>query len=358
MTPSSPPVESSPNPEAPAAGRLRSRRNALKHGFTGSGRVLPPDMEAEVLAELAIFEKQFRPRNDYEKRLVEQAALASVRKVRLLSAELKHTADRSRRALAAWDAERDDRLAALVARLDDEPAEAVRLLRRFADGCDWLGDAWSELADALDRHGFWDDSQARRALRLLGLAKPPGAHSAPADFAIWKAILALRFPHHPEAVRRLLHTEATPDRLARWLPDPVAARSLLASLAAQHHAELAAEGDHLWNQLDAPERSESPDRSLFDPGPEYARLHRYLVEADRMQRRALASLALLRRNAPDHLRLPDPDPSPQPLPVTPPPPSIPEPASTTPNHEPPPQTLPATQRLFQKTQAAALGGRL
>jgi hypothetical protein len=35
-------------------GRLASSRNSTKHGFSGDGKNLPPDLEAELASEIAI----------------------------------------------------------------------------------------------------------------------------------------------------------------------------------------------------------------------------------------------------------------------------------------------------------------
>src|SRR5205823_3102764 len=43
-----------------ASGKERSRRNALKHGLTGEGTVLPEDLQLEVAAEVAIFSKALK----------------------------------------------------------------------------------------------------------------------------------------------------------------------------------------------------------------------------------------------------------------------------------------------------------
>ncbi|MEO6811394.1 MAG: hypothetical protein ABI353_19970, partial [Isosphaeraceae bacterium] len=64
-------------------GKSSSRRNAVKDGLTGDGVVLPTDLEAEVRAEMAIFAAKFLPTDDYEHRLIRQAAIGSVRFERL-----------------------------------------------------------------------------------------------------------------------------------------------------------------------------------------------------------------------------------------------------------------------------------
>ncbi len=325
-------------------GKKASRRNALKHGLTGQGTVLPDELRQEVEAELSVFEKKLKPRDEFEQRLVQQAALATVRWIRLARAELTHTADRSLAAHDRWDRQRDDRVAHLAALLDDEPAEAVRQLRGFTEGCDFLADAWDDLRATLDHLGFLDDASAQRALRLLGLDRTPNAHSPSWQFELWKAILALQFLRDPESVIRKLHTQAPADRVRGWLPAPDAALATLRALLDEQFSEYDLRGDHLWTHRDAPDRASAPDRDLFDPSPEYVRLHRYLLDNERSRRRALSELASLRSRsdaAPPSPAEPTQTAAP-PVPtdiVSPPPPSVAAPSTPQPatlDHQPAP----------------------
>ncbi len=291
-----------------AAGKERSRRNALKHGLAGDGVVLPEELAREVRDEIAVFEARHRPADAYERRLLERAALASVRSIRLQKALLTRDERRLQDAVKHWDEARDDRLVALVACLESDPEASIRLLKRFAEGCDYLADVWSELGDRLVRVGYWDRSHALRVLRLLGMPEPPNPHSPEWQVTTWKAILALQFVRDPESVRRQLSWDAGLERLQSWLPDPAVARAMLDDLIAEHHDELATLGDHLWQHHDAPDRAAARDLAFFDPSPEAARLHRYLNDAERTRRLSLAELDRGRTPAPAPGRRPAPPP--------------------------------------------------
>ncbi len=297
-------------------GKAKSRRNALKHGLTGAGIVLPDELSQEVQAELTIFEKALKPRDDFERRLVEKAALSSIRWLRLIQVDLTHTADRVREATRRWDESREDHVADLAARLDDQPAEALRLLTRCCEGCDYLADAWATLRDALERFGSWDASESLRALHLLGLDRPPTRSGPPWQWEIWRQILAVRLPRDPEGVQRALGLEPGPLPIVRGLPDPATARTFLLDLIDEQAAELAHQGEELWQSHDRPDRESAPNRALFDPGPEASRLARYLADADRTERRALALLAAHRRDDARSRRdlPPPPPPAPRPRP--------------------------------------------
>src|SRR3954447_6034123 len=71
-------AQKSTGPRSPE-GKARSRRNAMKHGLTGSGTCLIDIARHEVEAEIPAFTAVYEPRDAVERRYVEQAALASVR---------------------------------------------------------------------------------------------------------------------------------------------------------------------------------------------------------------------------------------------------------------------------------------
>ncbi len=62
-----------------AEGKEQSRRNALKHGLTGAGIVLPEGDAAEVKRRAIAFEKELEPTGEVGLAIVRRAALNSVR---------------------------------------------------------------------------------------------------------------------------------------------------------------------------------------------------------------------------------------------------------------------------------------
>src|SRR5881275_2185655 len=87
-------------------------------------------------------------------------------------------------------------------RLDHDPASSLARLRRTAEGCDALADAWDELGQALEEQGSWDGDQARRALRLLGQADPPTARDRNPAASLWRDYLACRPDPAPADLER------------------------------------------------------------------------------------------------------------------------------------------------------------
>jgi hypothetical protein len=281
-------------------GKSTSARNSLKHGYSGDGRCLPATMEEEVAAAVASLEAIESPRNDLERSLIRQVALASVRIERLQSDLLALGDDRARRARLDWDARREDEVAELFRRLEEarDPAAVLRQLRRTTQGCERLADAWENLLGVLDRLGHWPDRLAYRALRLIGATEPPGlAAEAPELAAFCDAIADLQFHADPEAYRACERLSQDIETLRARFGDRDAALALLrAEAIAQRDAALA-RADDLWNAIDGPARDAAPRLARIDGVPEAGRLSRYLADADRLRNRALNELQRLRDQA-------------------------------------------------------------
>ena len=89
----------STGPTSPS-GKEQSRRNALKHGMTGAGVVLPNEDAAEVERRFAAFRSELQPSGEVGEALVRRAAICSVRMDRGVSQETAALSDRIRRAEA------------------------------------------------------------------------------------------------------------------------------------------------------------------------------------------------------------------------------------------------------------------
>ena len=81
-------------------GKEQSRRNALKHGMTGEGVVLPNEDAAEVERRFAAFRSELQPSGEIGEALVRRAAVCSVRMDRGVSQETAALSERVRRAEA------------------------------------------------------------------------------------------------------------------------------------------------------------------------------------------------------------------------------------------------------------------
>ncbi len=153
-----------------ANGKAHSRGNALKHGLSGAGVVLPSEVEAEVRAKEAAFERELKPGSEVERELVRRIALGAVRSQRCFHLEMTLTEANRQRDLERFDSDRAEAAEVLGARLAEDPAATVLRLRRTAVGCDWLVDRWENLARGLDGGVcIWNEDDLARALDLLGV---------------------------------------------------------------------------------------------------------------------------------------------------------------------------------------------
>ena len=119
-------------------GKARSRANALKHGLTGEGVVLPNEDAAEVERRLAAFQEELQPSGEVGRSLVRRAALLSVRMDRCVSQETAALSERVRKAEAEFvapeglDAAEVERLRAEAkARAMLDPSKEATLARKY-----------------------------------------------------------------------------------------------------------------------------------------------------------------------------------------------------------------------------------
>ncbi|MFO0950793.1 MAG: hypothetical protein U0835_06480 [Isosphaeraceae bacterium] len=166
------------------SGKAVSRSNALTHGLSGAGVVLPPDEAEEVARREAECIQVFRPVNVAELFHARQYALESVRVERCQKIERALRKNLARRGSDpdAWDEDRRFDAEETAARLGRDPARTVRRLRQTLQGCEWLIERWEGLERAVaPGRGPWDDAQRTLALDLLGLPEPLRNAPTPAD---------------------------------------------------------------------------------------------------------------------------------------------------------------------------------
>jgi hypothetical protein len=335
----------STGPKTPE-GKAKSRANALTHGLTATVCLKPEDQHAVAL-RLAGLEADLRPHGATERILVLQVAGASVRLDRLTVEEEALRAHRRRHAIERWDAEREAHVQSLIERLTGvaegvasfsvgrapEPADLspiVRELERTAYGCARLADEWDMLAEMMESEGYWTDTQADRALRLLGHAGPVTPDARRFVRHVHYGILGLRLediagsagvpaasaeggpearaPRVSNAVAHLLaeidaafgdgteHLDpaARLDLARSNLPTLDESRARLLGVARDEAERLARQMHELWRHIDGPDRAEAPDRATAFTDPADQLLHRYRTSATRALNQALSLLVRAR----------------------------------------------------------------
>src|SRR5690349_6160850 len=206
----------STGPRTPEGKRAASR-NSYKHGLTvATAEALPPEDRAALRELTDEWLNAYRPRTPGKRALLDRAVFATVqfhRNVKIQAAEL---AKQANDAELRWERERDETVAELEALFEEDPATAVRELRRSAAGCRWLLEQWGDLAEVLDRDGcFYARPHLDLFTGLLGFA--PGKLGDENVFWIHLANLAAQPEPHPEAVAWYLDPGRVPDTMRRPL---------------------------------------------------------------------------------------------------------------------------------------------
>jgi hypothetical protein len=183
-----------------AAGKERSRFNALKHGLRARLPVLPGEDAEAYQRRLEGWVEKFRPGDAVELYLVERAVHVSWQLDRADRTEAAWLRKRLRNASHSEHESQAEEVAAVAARLfraprgpgsgspggdtnraprprgsrprgaedRDNPARLVGRLEAIPMGCLWLLDRWAELRKVLDDGGTWQAPERLRAVRLLG----------------------------------------------------------------------------------------------------------------------------------------------------------------------------------------------
>ncbi|MFO0960798.1 MAG: hypothetical protein U0800_25740 [Isosphaeraceae bacterium] len=161
-------ADSSPeNPANPS----RSRENALTHGFTGEGVVLPRDLAAEVEDRRRSYVATYSPRTLHEHDLAHRAALGIVRHLHLQALFHRRIGMRSEQARVVWPLLRASDAIERSKRLAYNPPDVVAQLKMSLGGVAWLLHEWRMLRKALDAPEGWDWKLQSRAENLAGVAR-------------------------------------------------------------------------------------------------------------------------------------------------------------------------------------------
>jgi hypothetical protein len=277
-------------------GKMRSRINATKHGMRcQSVATLPSDMRAEVQAEIELLNRRYRPADHLEQRLVEMAALACVRHLRLETAERAAAQARVRGARRAWNMQRVADVAALMERLtrnDDAAARAA--LVATTHGCRALARLLRTEARRLEL----PDTQLDRGapLRACGLPYEP-LHPDDLDghlLTFWRAVYAMQDSSGIALAKNRTHPTLWM-RLTQDAPTLEAARADVIAFLYEQSEALMIRSRNIWRDYDAPARDEAAHLAAFDPSPEGKLLARYMNEAARTFRQSIMTLESVRK---------------------------------------------------------------
>ena len=152
------------------AGKAKSRANATKHGLAGESAGVEAGFSAEFEERRSRWAAEREPVGEAAGWALDRAVAASLRIERCERAMEDLTAASRERARLAWDQDRAVEAATIAGRLARDPVLASRQLQASLAGVEILVEAWLGLAATLVDGKDWSESQASRALDLLGVA--------------------------------------------------------------------------------------------------------------------------------------------------------------------------------------------
>ena len=151
------------------AGKARSRANATKHGMAGASAVVEPGLSAAFQERRARWAAEQQPVGEAAGWALDRAVAASLRIEACERSMEELTAASRERARLAWDQDRAVEAATTFGRLARDPVLASRQLQTSLAGVERLLEAWLGLAATLVDGEDWSESEASRALDLLGV---------------------------------------------------------------------------------------------------------------------------------------------------------------------------------------------
>jgi hypothetical protein len=257
-------------------GKAISRRNGLKHGLSGEGVVVAEADAAEIERRVEELENDMKPMSPGGVHLIRVMAAASVVMERATGQETAAIARRVRHACADHDEAMHAEADALFEGLEEDPRKNLRKLKRTPEGVDRLIEAWSDLADDVERDepSGWAADQLRTATLLLGKKADTGRASR---LGVLTRAVGGDFLGLAKGDGEGLKDDAR----RAW------AKARIAERIASEIAALEAHRETLDLDAFEQDRVEAPSRALFDVSKEATLARRYEQAASRRYFRAL-----------------------------------------------------------------------
>src|SRR3954469_15835394 len=153
-----------------AEGKLKARANAMKHGLRAETLALPNEDAGELSQLTDEWLEYYQPASPGMRAMLDRAVYSTVQLRRCQRFHAAAVAEQVRNAEEEWDGAQEQQVEEFKAMLKDDPAEAIRGLKRSAPGCRWLLQEWTNLKELLEEEGCWfANSDRDQAIRLLSL---------------------------------------------------------------------------------------------------------------------------------------------------------------------------------------------
>ena len=259
-----------------AAGKLKSRGNALKHGLSGEGSCLLPEDEAKVARQFDALAPCLDLRDEKDRLMCLRASVMAIKLERCIAHEFATVAMNVRNAISDYDEERHAEVRRIANGFGDDPAGARRRLMRTNEGVDFLIDRWKDMRESLDQTGEFSHDDLLRVDYLQGRR-----HDAP-GISRMKAL--------GEATRGdFSHSEFDPAGDLRKMNALKESSTIaLDKLLGEQVEKLEKHRKTLDHETAARDRAEAPIRALVDLSSRGVLYRRYESAASRELHKAFA----------------------------------------------------------------------
>ncbi len=183
-TPTPTPTHQATGPKT-EAGKANSRRNAVKHGLSGNGIILPAELAGRIQARKEACLNTYQPEDEVQAFLVGRISVDSVLIEHCESLKIAAMDNVAIEAVESWELDRKLDAVILFDKLKKRPEGVQRQLLQTKYGCDTLIEAWQEIARVLRKNGpamLEDPIYVTRIFDLLGI---------PQDQRTWEQIESL-----------------------------------------------------------------------------------------------------------------------------------------------------------------------
>jgi hypothetical protein len=150
-------------------GKIRSRRNAVKHGLAGKGVVLPDDSAQALETRLAEWRVGYAIHSPDDQWQFRHMVVNSLRIDQCQAAETALRIHEASRASTCWYVDRIHEAEQIAAGLTKRPGQAVARLRRTCQGCEWLIRQWQVLDNVVASGLKLTEEQEVIFVSLLGV---------------------------------------------------------------------------------------------------------------------------------------------------------------------------------------------
>lgn len=210
------------------AGRKVVSHNAMRHGLSGSGMLLPTEeARAAELNEHALT-IEMAPSSALEAMFIKQMAVYQVKAEQAAAMQIEMRAGLAEKSKFFWNDERRLEVLELAEKLGKNPEGVTQKLLLTKQGVQWIVSRWRLLIMTIETVGDWNAEQRSLALDLMGLSET------------FRQTVPIPFDHADAAIQAKLRRDMAEREIAR-LEKLVEDYFLTIDGNLQHRAELGME---------------------------------------------------------------------------------------------------------------------